>query len=138
MSTSEEGAEPVTLPVLAESLDVDKVAVDQGGYRIAKHVRVHDERVDELLRHERVDIERRPAGRRLADRETVEPRWDGDTWVVPVLEEVLVVQKHLVLVEEVRIRRIGGTHRAPQDVSLRREEISIERLAPDPSRREPS
>ncbi len=56
-------------------------------------------------------------------------RQEGDTLIVPVIEEMLVTVKRLVLVEEVRITRVQGTHRKPQTFTLRKEHIEIERLA---------
>jgi uncharacterized protein (TIGR02271 family) len=122
---------PVVIPVLEESLRVDRVATDQGGYRISKHVTTREERLDELLRHRRVQIERREIGERLEGNSMPEPRYEGDTLIIPVVEEVLVTEKRLVLVEEVRITLVEGTHPAGQTVTLRKEEVSIERLAPD-------
>ena len=117
-----------TVPLIEETLQVDKVARDRGGYRITKRVETRQELVDPPLRHHQVEIERRPIGRRLEGTTLPEPRYEGDTYIVPVIEEVLVTEKQLVLVEEVRITRVRGTHHAPQHVTLRKEDISIERL----------
>ena len=55
-------------------------------------------------------------------------RSEEDTLVIPLLEEVLVVEKRLLLKEEVRItKRRMETHR-PQRVTLRREEAVVERV----------
>ena len=45
---------------------------------------------------------------------------------LPVLEEVLVVERRLVLKEEVRVVRTRVTEPASQRVTLRREEIVVE------------
>ncbi len=118
----------VTLPIVAESIDIGKVAVDRGGYRITKRVEARDVLVDELLRHETVEIERRPLDRELAEGEVPAVRYEGDTMIVPVVKEIVVTQKRLVLVEEIHIARIGGTHRDPRSVTVREEHIEIERL----------
>lgn len=117
------------IPVIEETLQVQKVEVDRGGYRVVKSIETRDESVDELLRNHRVEIERRPIGLQLKGMDAPPARYEGDTLILPVVEEVLVTEKRLVLVEEVRITRVRGTHRQPQTVSLRKEEISIERLA---------
>ena len=70
-------------------------------------------------------------GIRLEGNEVPEARYEGNTLVISVVEEVLVTEKRLVLVEEVRITGTHGTHRAPQQVSLRKETVSVERLAPE-------
>jgi stress response protein YsnF len=45
-----------------------------------------------------------------------------------VLEEVVVVEKKLLLREEVRITRKKGSERDPQKVSVRRERVEFERV----------
>lgn len=131
-------ADPVALPLIEESLSVERVAVDRGGYRISKRVESRDEIVDEPLRRDEVRIERRKVGRTLAEGEIPDARYEGDTLVLPIVEEVVVLQKRLVLSEEVRVTRLSGTRRAPQSVTLRKEQVSIERLGPQPSAPEPS
>ena len=122
-----------TLPVIEEMARVQVVEVDQGGWRISKKVSVTEQQVDEELKDFSVQIERRPMGIRLEGNEVPEARYEGNTLVISVVEEVLVTEKRLVLVEEVRITGVHGTHRAPQQVSLRKETVSVERLAPEPS-----
>lgn len=120
-----------TLPVIEEMARVQVVEVDQGGWRISKKVSVTEQQVDEELKDFSVQIERRPMGIRLEGNEVPEARYEGNTLVISVVEEVLVTEKRLVLVEEVRITGTHGTHRAPQQVSLRKETVSVERLAPE-------
>jgi uncharacterized protein (TIGR02271 family) len=116
------------LPAVEEALIVDKVEVDQGGYRITKRVHAHDQQVDQLLRSEHVEIERRPINTAIADGAIPPVRQEGDTLVVPVVEEVLITVKRLVLVEEVRITRVQDTRRETRTVTLRKEAIEVERL----------
>jgi uncharacterized protein (TIGR02271 family) len=58
------------------------------------------------------------------------PYKEGDTLIIPVLEEMLVVEKRLVLKEEIRVtkRRIDEIERAR--VVLREEHVDIENLEP--------
>ena len=120
-----------TIPVIEETLQVEKVARDQGGYRITKRIQTHEELVDEPLRHLEVTIERRALGSSLKGQALPEPRYEGETYIVPVIKEVLVTEKQWVLVEEVRITQIRGTHHDPQHATLRTEDVSIERLDAD-------
>jgi stress response protein YsnF len=126
-----------SIPVIDEKIDVRKIDLDQGGYRLTKRIETREEIVDELLRNHRVEIERVPMGTLLAIADMPKPRHEGDTFIVPVVEEVLVTEKRLRLVEEVRITRIEETHRQPRRVELRKEEVSIERLAAKPVQRRP-
>lgn len=125
---------PTTIPVIEEAVQIAKRTVRKGGYRITKQVLTHQENVDELLWDRQVHVERRPIGLTLQGTDIPEQRYEGDVLIIPVIEEVLVLEKRLVLIEEVRVTRIDGTHRKPQQVTLRKEKVSIERLeADDPS-----
>lgn len=117
-----------TLPVLEEVVEVRKEWVDRGGYRLSKRVETLEQTIDEVLRTSEVRIERVAVGRTLADGVVPEVRYEGDTMVLPVVEEILVTEKRLVLREEVRVTRVEGAASAPQTVSLRKENILIERL----------
>ncbi len=117
-----------TVPVIEEAVRIDKRVVDKGGYRITKRVATRQETVDELLSDHHVTVERRPIGLTLQGTDLPEQRYEGEVLIIPVVEEILFTEKRLVLVEEVRITRIHGTHRKPQQVTLREEEVSIERL----------
>ncbi|HZC01649.1 MAG TPA: DUF2382 domain-containing protein [Gammaproteobacteria bacterium] len=75
---------------------------------------------------EEVEVER-VAINRIVDR-PLPVRHEGDTIIVPLLEEVLVVEKRLVLKEELRITKRQHKTRKPQRVTLRREEVRVERL----------
>ena len=59
---------------------------------------------------------------------SVEMRQEGDVLVIPVLEEVIVLQKRLMLKEEIRITKRSQQTIEPQVVTLRREEIVVEQL----------
>jgi stress response protein YsnF len=53
--------------------------------------------------------------------------------VIPVVEEILVVERRLVLKEEIHVRRVRTTTRHRETVTLREEEIVIERAEPGAS-----
>lgn len=75
------------------------------------------------LDHEEVEIERVPVNRIV---EAPTPwRRDGDITIVPVFEEILVVEKKLLLKEEVRIRRRNVSHQETRQVPVRREKVEI-------------
>ena len=77
---------------------------------------------------EDISVERRPINRFVAANEPPQCRQEGDTTIVPVLEEVLVVQKRLLLKEEVRITKVQRTEREQQLVTTRAERAVIEKL----------
>jgi uncharacterized protein (TIGR02271 family) len=119
--------ERVVIPVIHEELEIGKRRVETGaGVRVQKSAREEEQVVDLPLVHEEVEVRRVPVGREVDA--PVAVRHVGDTIIVPVMEEVLVVRKQLRLVEELHIRRTRSEHHAPQTVVLRKEEATVERL----------
>jgi uncharacterized protein (TIGR02271 family) len=123
-----EGADDssVVVPVVAERLDVQKRVVEGGGVRIRKTVSEREEIVDEPLMREEVQVKRVPVGRVVDG--PVPVRHVGKTMIVSLLEEVLVVEKRLVLKEELHITKEEVETYKPQRFSLRTEEAVIERV----------
>lgn len=115
--------EKLTIPVIEEALQVHR-RMEKRGVRITKRVREREELIDEPALREEVKIERVPVNRVV--NEPVPVRHEGDTLVIPLLEEVVVVEKRLVLREELRITRHRSERRDQQRVTLRREEVSVE------------
>jgi stress response protein YsnF len=76
--------------------------------------------------HDELDVERVPVGRFVDAAALPAARHEGDTLIVPVFEEVLVVEKRMRLVEEVRISKRQHARPANQNVVLRSEQVSIE------------
>ena len=120
------GEAPVVVPLVAETVEVGKRRVETGRVVVRKTVKTTERVVDEPLVSEEVEVVRVPINRPIA--EAVGPRQEGDTLIVPLLEEVLVVEKRLILREEVRITRRKVERRAPETVTLRSEEATVERL----------
>ncbi len=54
------------IPVIEEVLQIDKQIVDRCGIRVTKRVETREELVDELLRSEHVEVERRPINSAIA------------------------------------------------------------------------
>lgn len=77
------------------------------------------------LAREEVQVERVPVNR-VVD-EPFGQYQEGDTTIIPVFEEVLVVEKRLMLKEEVRITRRRKTRDEHRDVRLRAERVRITR-----------
>jgi stress response protein YsnF len=116
------------VPVVEETVRIGKRPVTTDRVVVRKTVHQHDETIQHLLRAEELSIERVRIGLVVDDVPAV--REEGDTLIVPVLEEQLVVTTRLVLTEEVRIRRAATTKPVRQTVRLRRERVSAEHLPP--------
>jgi uncharacterized protein (TIGR02271 family) len=117
-------SEELVIPEINEFATIEKQLVETGAVRIHKHVEHVEKRFHPTLSREEVRVERIPVNRIVKEPPPV--RTEGDTTIVPVLEEVLV--KLLLVKEEVHITRIKTE--APGEerpVTLRREEITVER-----------
>ena len=112
------------IPVARETARLGKRVVETGRTVISKTVSERDEVVEALLERKDVSVERVAVGRVVA--EAPAPRKEGDTWVFPVLEERLVVEKQLVLKEELRIRSVSSQEPFQQTVHLREEHVDVE------------
>jgi len=118
--------EGMVIPVIREELRVTRREVERGGVRVHKRVEEREEVVDQPTYREEVTVERVTLGQPIE--QEIGSRQEGDTLIIPVLEEMLVVEKRLVLKEEIRItkRRIEETEQAR--IVLRQEHVEIEEL----------
>lgn len=121
-----ERGEDMVIPVIREEAVVQTRQVERGGVRVHKLVNEREEVIEQPTLDEHVDIERIAIGRVV---ETApQAREEGDTLIIPVLEEMLVVEKRLVLKEEIRITKRRTTEMEQARVVLREEQVEIERI----------
>ena len=115
-------ADVQTLELLEETVSVDKRAsLRKRTVRVV--TRQREQELRETLTQERVEIERVPIGREVTS--VPESRTEGDTTILPVVEERLVVERRLVLVEEVRIRTIRTRQDWNDTASVRYQEVVV-------------
>lgn len=123
------GQEPLKVPVVREEVQVDKRVVDTGrGVRIHKTVAEHPCHIDERLTRDEVEISHVPVDRIVPLDAAPTTRYEGDTLVVPILEEVLVVERRVRIKEEVRITRTRREAHHAETVMLKSEQVSVERF----------
>jgi len=119
--------EPVVVPVLVEELEVQKRLVETGKVRITKVVHERETLVDEPLFHDKVAITHVPI-QRVVDG-PVPVREENGTTIISIVEEVLVVEKRLMLREEIHIRKQRIETHQPQHIPLRSEEVRVEHVS---------
>jgi uncharacterized protein (TIGR02271 family) len=120
-----EAEEVAAIPLVEERLEIGKRQVESGRVKVRVAVDAHEEMVPAELRHDEVEIRRVP--RNVAVTELPGVRLEGDTTIIPVVEEQLVVEKRLVLVEEIHVVRRTQTAVQEIPVTLRSERAEIER-----------
>jgi len=119
-----------TVPVIEETLEVSRQVHETGSVHVHKQVHVRTEHVEVPLHSEDVEITRVPVNRVVEG--PVPVRHEGDTTIYPVLEEVLVLEKRLVLREELHLRVRRSERVETHDIELRSEEVTTERSSPSP------
>jgi uncharacterized protein (TIGR02271 family) len=120
---------PFKIPVIEEQLGLGTRTVDTGrGVRIHKTVSEQPVAIDERLLRDEVEVTRVAVDRVVAPDQAPAVRYEGDTLVVPVLEEVLVVERKLRIKEELRITRNRHEERHHDTVVLKTEKVAIERF----------
>jgi uncharacterized protein (TIGR02271 family) len=114
------------LTLLAEELSVEKETVENGRLRVSKQTRTREAFIDESLRSEHAEIETIPVGRQIFEMPSI--RHEGDTTIIPIVEEVLHTERRLILREEIKITRRQKTEQFHDSVTLRYQEAVITRV----------
>ncbi len=117
------------IPLAEETMTVGKREVETGRVRFRTEVTERTETVDQPLLRTEVSTRRVEVNQFVDTAPAV--RYEGDTMIVPILEEVLVVEKRLRVKEEVYITQAQTEHHEPQTVTLRTETLVEERLPAD-------
>ncbi len=119
------GPAPERLERVEERLVADVTQHQAGAVRLQKRVVEEPEEVEVTLRHDELDLERRPVDRPLAAGEKPVST-AGETIVVLVVEERLQVQRVPWVVEEIRLRRRLVTERGRITDTVRKERWEIQ------------
>lgn len=114
-----------------ERLHIEKQIVETGRVRVHRTTSTRDEKIDIPLSSQTVEVRRVPIDKPVKKMPSV--RATRKEIIIPVVEEVIVVERRLVLREEVRIRRKETVRRHVEDVSVRAQHATVERLAPEDS-----
>lgn len=116
----------VVVPVLNEELHADAIPVQTGGVRVTKHVEGHDEILEQELRKGRVEVKRVKTDRVVDGPQPVQRV--GNTLIVPVVSEVLHVEKRWVVTEEIHLTQTEERETVRQTVTVNQEKAQVERL----------
>jgi uncharacterized protein (TIGR02271 family) len=117
----------VVIPVIEEQLTVGKRVVETGKVLVSKTVEEVSESVNMELLHDEHVVEHVPVNELVDVMPAV--RYEGQTIIIPVLKEVLV--KRVLLVEEIRITKRVVQTTEQQEVTLRRERVTVDQNRTD-------
>lgn len=113
------------LPVAEERLTVSARREVTGRVRVLVETLTEDVPVRAELQGERVEVTRVPIGREIAERPDI--RTEGPVTILPVIEEILIVERRLMLREEIHLRRVAEVEAVDTTVPLRRQTVRVER-----------
>jgi len=122
------GSTPVqeeVIPLTEETVRIDKRETVTGHVRIRTVTDTVEEFAEAQLQSTSVEVERVPVNR-MVDR-APDIRTEGDVTIIPVVEEVLVVEKRLVVTEELHVRRRQSEESVEVPVSRRKQRAVVER-----------
>lgn len=120
------------IPLFEEIAHVGVVDTIAGQVRVRTVTDTEDTTVERELYRSDVSVERVVVNRWIeAGAEVPTTRTEGNVTIVPLIEEVLVVEKRMRLTEEVRITFNETTDTTHIPVQLRRQRAVVERAGPD-------
>ncbi|QQR38877.1 YsnF/AvaK domain-containing protein [Devosia rhizoryzae] len=113
------------LQLVTETATIEKLDLLTGRVRVTTQTETAEQLVSAALERQDVEIVRVPLDREI---DAVPPvRTEDGVTIVPVVEEILVVEKRLVLREEIHIRQTKTTQTVELPVELRKQHAKIER-----------
>lgn len=122
-----------TIPIVEETAEIHRREVTTGRVRVATHTQTVTETVEAALETVEAKVTRVPIDRYLeAGAPLPQPRIEGALTIIPVLEEVLVVETRLLLREEIHVELQRSVEHVATPISLRKQKADVERLPERP------
>jgi uncharacterized protein (TIGR02271 family) len=125
--------ERIVIPVIEEQVKIEKKSVETGKVHISKVVYEDVDRFNIPYTEEHVTVERVPKNE-IVDTLPPAVRYEDDVMIISVLKEVPVVEKRIMLVEELRVTKTKTEKSETKEMSLRKEEVKVERTHTDINR----
>lgn len=123
------GAETTVIPVVQEQAHIHKEQVESGKVHVQKKVTEVEKILEVPLMQEQYEVRRVPVDQLVDEHPPI--REEGDHLIIPVVQEVLVVQKRLKLVEEVHLIKRQTTVTRTESFTLKKEDVTVERTSTD-------
>jgi len=121
-----ERAQSEKIPVVEEHIRIGTELVETGRVKIAKKILSEDVTLDVPVIHEEVDVERKEINQYVSELPPAS-RQEGNTTIISVFKEVVVIEKKILLVEEVHITKRLIESSVPIIDTIRKEEVTVTR-----------
>lgn len=127
-------ADPNTtvIPVIEEHVTISKEVVETGKVHIRKRVTEEEATVNLPLIQEGYQVERRPGSKELL-KEHPPIRHEGGNMIIPVVREVLIVEKRYEVTEELHVIKTRTEVPHLQQVTLLKETVDVKRTSSNQS-----
>lgn len=113
------------LQIVSETATLEKRDLVTGRVRVTTRTETSEELVSAALQRRDVEVTRVAVDLEIDAAPPI--RTEGDLTIIPVVEEILVVEKRLVLREEIHVRQMITTQSVDLPVELRKQHAVIER-----------
>lgn len=115
----------MVIPIIEEQATIEKYIVPVGKVNITKRIEELEEIVDVPTYRGEVDVKRVPINLFVEEQPNI--RHEGDTMIIPIVQEQVVMVKKIFLVEELHVQnRVIETHQ-PQTVMLKKDVVEVQR-----------
>ncbi|RYY90525.1 MAG: DUF2382 domain-containing protein [Chitinophagaceae bacterium] len=113
----------IVIPVIQEFITVEKEVVETGHVSVRKTVREEEASLNIPLVSEQYDVTRVP--KKDVYLKPPVPRQEGDTIIVPVVKEILVIEKRYEVTEEVHLKKRVSSTPHVQQITLLKEHVDV-------------
>ena len=111
--------EGLVVPIIEEQITAEATWQEAGAVTFRLRTTEEQRTVTARPAHEELDIEEVAVGRELANGESVAPRTEGDTTIIPVIAEEPVVVMRRMLVKELRVTKRRATEERHFEATVR-------------------
>lgn len=119
----------IAIPVIKEAINIGIKSIDTGkGIRAHKSVIEQPHTIDELLQHEALEIKHVVIDEIVLPEDAPVSRYEGNKFIVSVLEEILVVEKRIRVKEEIHIIKTQHESLYSETVLLKQERVTTKRF----------
>lgn len=119
-----ENSGKIIVPLIEEQVTVSKKVVETAHVTVSKKINESAESFQIPLQQEEIVIKRVPKNE-LVDTMPAASRYEGDIMIIPVLKEVAVIEKKMMLVEEIHVSKLKTERTETQQITVRKEEINV-------------
>jgi uncharacterized protein (TIGR02271 family) len=123
----------IVVPIAREEAQVGRKIVETERVTVEARPVTREVDIDVDLAREELEIERVPVNRYVDQTPAV--RAEGDVTILPIVEEVVVVEKRLLLKEEVYVRKRRHVETKTLHIPVREQTVQINRSPVEPQRR---